>query len=96
MQDSRGDTDVENRLLDSVGDGAGGMRWESSIETCILPYVKQMTRESSMYEAGHLKPLLWDNPEGWDGDGMNHPWLIHVDVWQKPPQSCKVISFQLK
>ena len=25
-----------------------------------------------------------------------HPWLIHVTVWQKPPQYCKVISFQLK
>ena len=25
-----------------------------------------------------------------------HPWLIHVDVWQKPPQYCKVIIFQLK
>ena len=25
-----------------------------------------------------------------------HPWLIHVDVWQKQLQYCKVISFQLK
>ena len=25
-----------------------------------------------------------------------HPWLIHVSVWQKPPQYCKVISLQLK
>ena len=24
------------------------------------------------------------------------PWLIHVNVWQKPPQYCKVISLQLK
>ena len=24
-----------------------------------------------------------------------HPWLIHVNVWQKPPQYCKVISLQL-
>ena len=23
-------------------------------------------------------------------------WLIHVDVWQKPTQYCKVIIFQLK
>ena len=28
-----------------------------------------MTSESSMYEAGHSKPVLWDNPEGWDGEG---------------------------
>ena len=25
-----------------------------------------------------------------------HPWLIHVNVWQKPPQYCKVINLQLK
>ena len=25
-----------------------------------------------------------------------HPWLIHVSVWQKPLQYCKVISLQLK
>ena len=24
-----------------------------------------------------------------------NPWLIHVNVWQKPLQYCKVISFQL-
>ena len=30
----------KNRLLDSVGEGKGGMIWENSIETCILPYVK--------------------------------------------------------
>ena len=24
------------------------------------------------------------------------PWLIHVNVWQKLPQYCKVISLQLK
>ena len=33
----RGKTSVENRLLDSLIDGEGGMIWESSIETCILP-----------------------------------------------------------
>ena len=25
-----------------------------------------------------------------------HLWLIHVDVWQKPTQYCKVIILQLK
>ena len=64
MQDSKRDTDVKNRLLDYVGEGKGGMIWENSIETCILPYVKQMTSASSMHEAGHSKPVLWDNLEG--------------------------------
>ena len=28
-----------------------------------------MTSASSMHEAGHPKPVLWDNPEGWGGEG---------------------------
>ena len=40
MQDSKRDTEVMNRLLDSGGEGEGGMIWEKSIETCILTYVK--------------------------------------------------------
>ena len=40
MQDSKIDTNVKNRLLDSVGEGEGRMLWENSIETCILPYIK--------------------------------------------------------
>ena len=34
--------------------------------------------------------------EGGSGWGTHvNPWLIHVNVWQKPLQCCKVISFQL-
>ena len=40
MQNRKRNTDVENRLLDSVGEGKGGMNWEIRIETCILSYVK--------------------------------------------------------
>ena len=39
MEFSR-DTDIKNRLLDSVGEGKGGMIWDNSIETGILPSVK--------------------------------------------------------
>ena len=38
MQGSKGDTDIKNRLLDSVG--GGGMIWENSIETYTLPFIK--------------------------------------------------------
>ena len=54
-----------------------------------------------MHEARCSKPALWDNSEGWNWEGGGrgiqagethmHPWLIHVDVWQKPPQYCKKI-----
>ena len=68
-----------------------------------------MTSASSMHEAGYSKLVLWDNPEGWGGEGGRrwvqdggtrvHPWLTHVDVWQKPSQYCnyppiKVINFK--
>ena len=34
--------------------------------------------------------------EGGSGCGIHvNPWLIHVNVWQKPVQYCKVISLQL-
>ena len=52
-----------------MGEGEGGMIWENSIETCILPYVKQITSLGSMHEAGRSEPVHWDNPEGWDGEG---------------------------
>ena len=66
---SKGDTDVKNRLLNSLGQGKGGMIWENNIEIHILPYVKQMTSASSMHGAEHPKPVLWDNPRGtgWRG-----------------------------
>ena len=64
MLDSKRDTNIKNRILDSVGEGEGGMIWENSIETYILPYVKEMTGASSIHEAGHSKPGLWGNPEG--------------------------------
>ena len=36
MRDSKRDTEVKNRLLDSEGEGEGGMIWENGIETRIL------------------------------------------------------------
>ena len=51
--DSKKDRDIKNKVLDSVGEGKGGMIRENSIEPCILSYVKQMTSPSSMHETGH-------------------------------------------
>ena len=50
MQNRKRDTDVQNRLSDSVGEGAGGMFQENSIETCILSMVKQITSPGWMHE----------------------------------------------
>ena len=50
MQNRKRDTDVQNRLLDSVGEGKGGMFQENSIKTCILSKVKQITSPVWMHE----------------------------------------------
>ena len=58
-----------------------------------------------MHEAGCSGLVHWDDlrdgmGSGWEGGSGwgTHvlPWLIHVNIWQKPPQYCKVISLQLK
>ena len=96
MRDSKRDTDLKNRLLDSVGEGKGGMIWENSIETCILSYVKQIASPDSMHETGCSGLVHWNDPEGSGWGTHVHPWLIRVNVWQNPLQYCKVISLQLK
>ena len=67
--------------------------------------MKQIASLGSMHETGHSGLVHWDDAEGWDGERGRrgsgwgtqvHPWLIHVNVWQKPLQYCKVISLQLK
>ena len=46
---------------------------------------------------GRPKGMGWGGRrEGGSGWGTHvNTWLIHVNVWQKPLQYCKVISFQL-
>ena len=104
MQNRKRDTDVQNRRLDSVGEGEGGMFRENSIETCILSRVKQITSPGWIHETS---AWAWctgktqrDRVEREVGGGIGmgihvNPWLIHVNVWQKPLQYCKVISLQL-
>ena len=50
MQNRKRDTDVQNRLLDSVGEGEGGTFCKNSIETYILSRVKEITSPGWMHE----------------------------------------------
>ena len=87
-----------------MGEVEGGMFWENSIETCILSRVKQITSPGWMHETS---AWAWctgktqrDRVEREVGGGIGmgilvNPWLIHLSVWQKPLQYCKVISLQL-
>ena len=53
MRDSKRDTDVLNSLLDSLGEGEGGMIWENGIETCKISYVKRITSPGLMHDTGY-------------------------------------------
>ena len=52
MQNRKRDTVVQNRLLDSVGEGEGGMFRENSTETSIVSRVKQINSPGWMHETG--------------------------------------------
>ena len=43
--------------------------FKTSIETCILSYVKQIASPGSMQKAGCSGLVHWDDPGGWDGEG---------------------------
>ena len=83
MQNRKRDTDVQDRLLDSVGEGEGGMFQENSMETCILSRVKQITSPGWMHETSAQawctgKTQRWEGESGW---GIHvYPWLNHVNV----------------
>ena len=69
MQDRKRGTDVQNRLLDSMGEGEGRMIWENSIENMyIIKYEADLqSRLDAWDKCSEL--VHWDNPEGWDGEG---------------------------
>ena len=95
MQNRKRDTNVQNRLLDSVGEGEGRIFRENSIETCILSRVKHPTPSAQGWCTGKTQ-RDWVEWDVGGGIGMGNTWLIHVNVWQKPLQYCKGISLQLK
>ena len=51
--------------LDSVGEGEGGMIWETGIETCIISHKKRIASLGSMQDTGFLGLVHWDDLEGW-------------------------------
>ena len=66
MQNRNRDTDVQNRLLYSVGEGEGGMFQENSTETCILSRVKQITSPGWMHET---------SAQGWYTGKTQRDWV---------------------
>ena len=67
--DTARDTDVQNSLMDSVGEGEGGKIWDNGIETCIISCMKRVASLGSMHDTGSLGLVHWDDPEGWYEEG---------------------------
>ena len=68
MQNRKRDTDVQNRLLDSVGEGKGRMFQENSIKTCILS--SETDHQPRLDALDKLSDLVhWEDPEGAGGEG---------------------------
>ena len=58
-QGSSGGTDIENRLVDTVREGEGGMNWEGGMETYTLPYLKQIATGNWRCTQGAQPRALW-------------------------------------
>ena len=65
MQNRKRDTDVQNRHLDSVGEGEDGMFRENSIKTCILSRVKQTTSPGWMNETSAQAWCIGKTQKDW-------------------------------
>ena len=63
MQDSKGDTDVYNGLLDSEGEGEGGMIWENGIVIGILSCKNRITSLCPTQDTACLGLVHGDDPE---------------------------------
>ena len=63
MRGSKRDTDVYSGLLDSEGEGEGGMIWENGIEACIVSCKKQIASLGSIQDTGCLGLVHGDDPE---------------------------------
>ena len=105
MQDSKRDTEVQNSLMDSMGEGKGWMIWENGIETCIISYKKQIVTPVLMQDTGCLGLVHWDDPEGWYGEGGRrgvqdgeHVYTCgrFMLMYGKTNTICKLISLQIK
>ena len=69
MQDRERDTDVYNGLLDSEGEGEGGMIWENDIVTRILSCKNRIASLCLMQDTACLGLVHGDDPERSYGEG---------------------------
>ena len=104
MQGRNSDANIEDGLVDTVGEGEGGTNQENSSDIYISLCVTELVRSCYITQGAQSRTLWWYRQVGWGGgweghktEGINiYLWLIHAVVWQKPMQHCKAIILQLK
>ena len=88
--------------------GFCGRRWVGWSERIALKHVYYQLWNKSPVQVWCMRQVLRAGALGWprgmwwrgrwegsSGRGIHiNPWLIHINVWQKPLQYCKVISLQ--
>ena len=76
----------------SISSFLRNLRWNRS--PAQAGCMRQVLRAGAL---GRPRGIRWrGRREGRSGWGTHvNPWLIHVNVWQKPLQYCEVISLQL-
>ena len=96
---------LKNRLLDSAGEGEGGVIWENSTETNMYTTICK-TDDQWEFSAWSKAPKAsalgqprgigwrrrWVGDSGWEDTYI--PVAIQVNVWQRPSWHYKVIIHQ--
>ena len=100
MQNRKRDTGVQNRLLDSVGEGKGGMFRKNSIETCII--YRETDHQPRLDAWDRCSGLVyWEDPESEslskfesENESVSHSvvWLF-VIPWTVAHQTPLAIEF---
>jgi len=109
FQGSKGDTDIENRLMDRLmvreEEGQDGIYEESNMEINIT--ICKIDGQWGFTVCSGNSNLDCNNLEVWDGERSGRDvqeggdiyiylWPINADVWQKPTQRCKASILQLR
>ena len=88
LQGRKRDTDIENILVDTVEEGEGGTKWESSIDIYTLPCVKQIasgkllygTRSSARCSVMTYRGGMggWEGGSRWRGYMYKYSWFTSL------------------
>ena len=81
MWDSKRDTDIKNRFLDSVGEGEGGMTWENNIQFSSVRFSPSvMSDPLQPHESQHTRPPCPSPTPRVYPDSCSSSWWCHSTI----------------